>query len=106
MYTNKEMLKEQHYGGNSFSAKSAQMSVLMKCLSADAHSMGNRQEELEVYMQLHNCSLRITKLGGIAHTTQLSQGITGYYSQECDGTMGTSQDTGKFTEHKESTLLV
>lgn len=93
MHTNKEMLKEQHYGGSSFSAKSAQMSVLMKRRSADAHSMGNRQEELEVCMQLHNCSLRITKLAGIAHTTQLSQkvqGITGCYSQERDGAMGTN----------------
>lgn len=85
--------------GEAFSAKSAQMSVLMKCLSADAHSMGKRQEELEV-MQLHNCSLRITKLGGIAHTAELSQkvqGITGCCSQECDGAMGTNWDTGNFT---------
>lgn len=72
MHTNKEMQREQHYGGSSFSAKSAQMNVLMKCLSAGAHSTGNRQEELEVCMQFHNCSLRITKLGGIAHTTELS----------------------------------
>lgn len=72
----------------------------MKCLSADAHSMGNRQEELEVCMQFHNYSLRITKPGGIAPTTELShkvQGITGSYSQECDGAMCTNWGTGNFT---------
>lgn len=95
MQANKEMLREQHYGGSSFSAKSAQMNVLMKRLSADVHSMGNRQGELEICMQFHNCSLRITKLGGdgIAHTTELSQkvqGITGSCFQECDGAMGTN----------------
>lgn len=59
------MLRDQHYRGSShtFSAKSAQISALMKCLYADAHTIGNKQEELEVCMQLQGCSLiRITRM--------------------------------------------
>lgn len=49
--------------GHTFSAKSAQMSVLMKSLYADAHSMGNKQEELKVCMQLQGCDfIRITEM--------------------------------------------
>lgn len=65
MHTNKEMLREEHYGGSShtFSAKSAQMSVLMKSLYADAHSTGKKQEELKVGMQLQGCDfIRITEM--------------------------------------------
>jgi len=48
------VLKGQHDAGGSraFSGKPAQQSASLKCLYPHRWSMGNKQEELEVHMQL------------------------------------------------------
>lgn len=50
---------EQYQGGSShtFSEKSVRMGASLKSLSANTHSMGNKQYELELCAQLQGCDL-------------------------------------------------
>ena len=54
MHLNKEVPTGLHDRGNScvFSGKSARLGAHLKCFYTKAESKGNKEEELEVYVQL------------------------------------------------------
>jgi len=59
MHLNEEVPRGQHRRGSSaaFPGKSAQLGASLKCLYANADSTGDKQEELEVCVQLQGYDL-------------------------------------------------